>query len=115
LRSVIDKRASRMRICPVMASQFNGGSGVFFYREASDLERALRNDPSPRARALATEAKRIAVLFEDWQKLRDNAELKAEAIRQLFALNRAVLEYTGAASSPSSRVRPASIDNDDDE
>ena len=98
-----------------MASQYPGGSGVFFYREAADLERALRTDPSPRARELAAEAKRLTAVFNNWAALRADGPAKAEAIRQLFNLNRAVLEYTGASSKPRAVVPKDTLDDDDDE
>lgn len=100
-----------------MASHFpGGGSGVFFYREAADLERSLRSDPAPRARELCAAAKRLAARFDDWATLRADPALKAQAIRDLFELNRAVLEYLGAASGRTTRARPAGIDgNDEDE
>ena len=100
-----------------MASQYpGGGSGVFFYREAADLERSLRTDTTPRARELALQAKRLAAVFDDWQKLRAEPARKAAAVRELFELNRAVLEYLGAASGrkPAPMV-PRADTNDDDE
>ena len=98
-----------------MASHYpGGGSGVFFYREAADLERSLRDDPSPRARELCAAAHRLATIFGDWPRLRADAERKANAVRELFELNRAVLEYTGAASSTKSLPRPTRVDDDED-
>jgi hypothetical protein len=98
-----------------MSSQPPGaGSGVFFYREAADLERSLRADPSPRAKELVVEAKRLAKVFDDWSKLRAEPSLKAATIRQLFELNRAVLEYLSASGRRPTR-QLVSTEEDDDE
>jgi hypothetical protein len=99
-----------------MASQYpGGGSGVFFYREAADLERALRNDASPRARELSLQAKRLAEVFDDWAKLRAEPARKATAVRELFELNRAVLEYLGASSGRKLAPTVARAHDDDDD
>ena len=99
-----------------MSSKSPGaGSGVFFYREAADLERSLRTDPSPRAKELAVEAKRLAKIFDDWTKLQAEPSLKAVTIRQLFELNRAVLEYlTASGRRIGAQLVRTKADDDDD-
>lgn len=82
-----------------MAAFLTGtGSGTFFSDQITALQRRLEGDDSPRARELKAEATRLAALFEGWITLRPDPELKATAIRELFDLNRKVLEHVGAVS-----------------
>ncbi len=82
-----------------MTSQSTGTtSGAFFYDEAIALERKVLGDDSPRAHELAAEARRLRKVFEDWVGIRPDPEAKARAVRDLFDLNRAVLEHLGVAS-----------------
>ncbi len=81
-----------------MAAQTGTTSGAYFYDEATALERRLEGDVSARGRELAVEARRLRTLFADWEVVRPHPEAKSAAVRDLFDLNRAVLEHTGALS-----------------
>jgi hypothetical protein len=97
------------------ASSSGTMSGAYFHQEALDLERRLQSDHSLHARELAVRARRLVVLFEEWEAVRPDPELKAGAVRDLFDLNRAVLEHVGAESGirRSAHDLPSLQDDDD--
>jgi hypothetical protein len=70
------------------------GSHAFFSEQVATLQRRLEGDESPRARELATEATRLAAMFESGLE----PEAKAAAIRELVDLNRAIHEHAGVMS-----------------
>ena len=90
------------------------GSGPFFLEQATRLQRLLEKDFSPQGRTLATEAQRLVDLFVQWATVRPDPQLKTAAIRDLFELNRAVMEHVGAASGvrPSTPTLPDDRDDD---
>jgi len=101
----------------LMSMQSSGTtSGAYFHQEALDLQRRLQSDSSPRARELAVEAGRLVKLFEEWNVVRPDPELKARVVRDLFDLNRAVLEHLGVMSGirRSAPDLPGLQDDDDD-
>ncbi len=82
-----------------MAAHVSGtGSGAFFTEQITALKQRLEGDESPRGRELLVEARRLAALFEAWMTDRPDPEAKANAIRELVDLNRAVHEHSGVTS-----------------
>ena len=98
---------------PMSANAEPTGSGSFFLEQATRLQQLLDRDFSPRGRTLVAEAQRLGLLFVQWASVRPDPAMKAAAIRDLFELNRAVMEHVGAASG----VRPSapSLPNLDDD
>lgn len=67
-------------------------SATFFAESALDLARRLTRHPSPRAKTLLAVASRLASQFQGWARTRPTDAERVTAIRELFELNRQVLE-----------------------
>jgi hypothetical protein len=75
-------------------------SATFFLESAQQLLRRLERDPSPRAKELLAEAIRLSAQFQEWTRTRPSDVLRLTTIRELFELNRQVLDhYAGAPGS----------------
>jgi len=82
-------------------------SAAFFLESAQQLLHRLERDPSPRAKELLVEAIRLSAQFQDWTRARPSDRLRIATIRELFELNRQVLDHY--AGAPGSERRPGSF------
>jgi hypothetical protein len=74
-----------------------------FQRSAEDLEARLGVIGTAESMGMAREAHNLADTFRSWEKRRPANDTRILAIRQLFELNRRVMDYLAHRSKPAKR------------
>ncbi len=82
-----------------------GAAAPEFLRSAEDLMAKLGLVSTAESMGLAREARELADTFKSWERKQPANDTRIVAIRQLFELNRRVMDFLAQRQKPASKGR----------